>query len=57
MIAIINVSIVDNMYFHVLVPCGLSWPGMIKTPDVQIVLDRAMDHVEQCDECRKPQVP
>jgi hypothetical protein len=47
----IQVRVVDALYFAVTVPCGQSWPGMRHTADVRIALDRAMDHVQECEVC------
>lgn len=49
---LIQITVVaDNHYFVVRVPCGHNWPGMRHTNDVRIVLDRAMDHAQDCDAC------
>ena len=33
--------------------CGASWPGMTNTPDLEIVMRRALDHAESCVRCLK----
>lgn len=53
------INVVDGLYFAVTAPCSKSWPGMRHSEDVRIVLDRAMDHAESCERCRRavPDLP
>lgn len=39
--------------FAVSVPCRrTSWAGMLHTPDLEIQVHRALQHVRDCDRCR-----
>lgn len=38
--------------FIVRTPCGQAWLGMRHTDDVRVLLDRALDHVDDCENCR-----
>jgi hypothetical protein len=46
------VVVVGDLYFRVLVQCGQFWPGMRNTADTGILLERAMDHEENCPACQ-----
>jgi hypothetical protein len=50
---VIEIRVVDAMYFSVSVPCGQAWPGMRHTDDVRIVVERAMDHADNCQDCAR----
>jgi hypothetical protein len=49
----ITVGVVGALHFTAKAPCGRSWSGMRHSGDVQIVLDRAMDHPKTCVDCAK----
>jgi hypothetical protein len=48
----VTIEVVDAMYFVARTPCDQAWLGMRHTDDVKIVVERAMDHVADCANCR-----
>jgi hypothetical protein len=48
----INVKVLDALFFLVKLPCGEKRQGMRNSEDVRIVVDGAMRHVETCERCR-----
>jgi hypothetical protein len=46
-----------GVHFVAVAPCGASWLGKRHSDDVRTVLDKAMDHVPGCDDCRDTPSP
>ena len=47
----------NGQQFVAVAPCGASWLGVRHSEDVRTVHDRAMDHTDSCEDCKKTPSP
>lgn len=48
----LKVKVIGSLYFSVSAPCGTWWQGMRHSDDVRLIIDRALDHLDECATCK-----